>query len=66
MPGAYKALAGVIHLGDRITSGHYRALLQHGAQWYLADDGVEAVTTPMCEHITRNVYVLWLQPSDSA
>ena len=64
--GAYKALAGVIHLGDRITSGHYRALLQHGSQWYLADDGVEAVITPMCEHITRNVYVLWLQPSDSA
>ena len=65
-PRAFRAVSGVMHLGDRITSGHYQALLRHGSQWYLADDGVAAVPTHMGEQITRNVYVLWLQPSDSA
>ena len=62
----YSSVSGVVHVGERVTSGHYRALLKHGAQWYYADDGVPAVYTRMSPHINCNVYTLWLQPSPAA
>ena len=59
----YHAVSGVVHLGQSVTSGHYRAILKQGSQRYMADDSVVASPVPMDLHVTKNVYVLWLQPS---
>ena len=60
----FGAVSGVLHLGENVTSGHYRAVLRQGSQWYIADDGVAAAPTSMGTHLTRQIYVIWLQPLD--
>ena len=60
----FGAVSGVLHLGENVTSGHYRAVLRQGSQWYIADDGVAAVPTSIGTHLTRQIYVIWLQPLD--
>ena len=56
----FHAVSGVVHLGHSITSGHYRAILKQGSQWYMADDEVVASQTHIGSQVTKNVYVLWL------
>ena len=62
MSCAYIAVSGVVHIGAGVTSGHYRALLLQGSQWYFADDGIMAARTLVSDHIRSNIYMLWLQP----
>ena len=59
----FDVVSGVVHIGQRVTSGHYRAILKLGSQWYIADDAVVAAPVSMDLHLTQTVYVLWLQPS---
>ena len=61
---SFRAVSGVIHLGERITSGHYRAVLRQGSQWYITDDGVRQYL-PVWVHLTQQIYVIWLQPLDA-
>ena len=54
--------AGVIHLGEVPTSGHYRSFVSNATQWFLADDSHPpaacSLTDPL---ITGNVYMLLLE-----
>ena len=66
VPRSYSAVSGVVHVGERVTSGHYRAILLQGSQWYFADDATHAARTSMSQQIKSNVYMIWLQPTTAA
>ena len=54
--------AGVIHLGEEPTSGHYRSLIRAEAQWYLADDSRPPTACQLNDSmITGNIYLLLLE-----
>ena len=54
--------AGVIHLGEETTSGHYRSLIRTEAQWFLADDSRPPAACNLNDPmITGNVYLLLLE-----
>ncbi|OLQ02824.1 hypothetical protein AK812_SmicGene14277 [Symbiodinium microadriaticum] len=54
--------AGVIHLGEETTSGHYRSLIRTEAQWFLADDSRPPTACNLNDPmITGNVYLLLLE-----
>ena len=57
----YETVSAVIHLGRTTQSGHYRALLQAGAQWMFTDDSRVAVPIEMHAALESNVYILWLK-----
>ena len=54
--------AGVIHLGEEPTSGHYRSLIRTEIQWYLADDSRPPTACQLNDSmITGNIYLLLLE-----
>ena len=54
--------AGVIHLGEETTSGHYRSLIRTESQWFLADDSRPPTACNLNDPmITGNVYLLLLE-----
>ena len=56
----YSVTSGVVHLGRRVISGHYRAILRSNAQWRNADDGVAAAPIAVNALIRSGIYLLWL------
>ena len=59
---SYFLRAGVIHLGEEPTSGHYRSLISMETQWFLADDSHPPTACNLSDStITGNVYLLLLE-----
>ena len=59
---SYFLRAGVIHLGEEPTSGHYRSLISKETQWFLADDSHPPTACNLSDStITGNVYLLLLE-----
>ena len=62
---SFVVVAVVFHTGRTCDAGHYQTVIQVGGQWWVCDDGRAAVRGEITEHIQRNVYVLWLAPSEN-
>ncbi|CAE7815852.1 unnamed protein product [Symbiodinium sp. CCMP2592] len=45
----YEVKSAVIHLGELMTSGHYRALLRVGSSWFYTDDNRRTTAPPSIE-----------------
>ena len=59
---AYLLRAAILHYGQESTSGHYRALVSHEGDWYLADDSKTPEKCALADPIVcRNCYVLFLE-----
>ena len=54
--------AGVTHIGEETTSGHYRSFIRTATQWFLADDSRPPTACNLNDPtITSNVYLLLLE-----
>ena len=66
----YQVKAALIHLGPRVDSGHYRALLSipsaDEVQWLYTDDHTVAQSTPVTLEHQQNCYLLWLEHSSES
>ncbi|OLP82011.1 hypothetical protein AK812_SmicGene37389 [Symbiodinium microadriaticum] len=59
---SFRLRAGVVHLGEEPTSGHYRSLIRAEEQWYLADDSRPPTACQINDPlITGNCYLLLLE-----
>ena len=59
---SFSLRAGVIHLGEEPTSGHYRSLISNASQWFLADDSRPPTACSLTDSlITGNAYLLLLE-----
>ncbi|OLQ04744.1 hypothetical protein AK812_SmicGene12129 [Symbiodinium microadriaticum] len=45
----YQVVAAILHYGPTPQSGHYRSHLKLDDQWFLTDDGIEAVPQPILQ-----------------
>ena len=57
----YQVVAAILHYGPTPQSGHYRSHLKLDDQWFLTDDGIEAVPQPILQEHRRNVYAVWIK-----
>ena len=59
----YEILGAIVHYGDTIQRGHYRAFLRSSARWLITDD--DCLSRPATDsdilHLQSNWYLLWLQ-----
>ena len=59
----YEILGAIVHYGDTLQRGHYRALLRSNAHWIITDD--DCLSRPATEsdisHLQSNWYLLWLK-----